>query len=167
MSPSEKPVFSSKGASTNVLPLSLDQYAITSNGFLPAEPPLRKLPNPYYGPWESLVESLPVFLANKTLRDQARKLPVLSAEYLVTEPEWRRACVVLGFLAHAYIWGGETASEVRSPSLHHLRYTYTNSVFTTGPATSDNPSPYSCHRPPRHTPRGSLCLPQPLEFRGY
>ncbi|KAL2195389.1 Indoleamine 2,3-dioxygenase [Corynascus similis CBS 632.67] len=117
MSPSEKPVFSSKGASTNVLPLSLDQYAITSNGFLPAEPPLRKLPNPYYGPWESLVESLPVFLANKTLRDQVRKLPVLSAEYLVTEPEWRRACVVLGFLAHAYIWGGETASEVLPPQI--------------------------------------------------
>ncbi|KAL2182105.1 Indoleamine 2,3-dioxygenase [Thermothelomyces heterothallicus CBS 202.75] len=117
MSPSETLTFNSRGASTEVLPMPLNEYAVTSNGFLPEEPPLGKLPNPYYGPWESLVECLPDALASRTLRDQVHQLPILSTDRLTTEPEWRRACVILGFLAHAYIWGGDTAAETLPPQI--------------------------------------------------
>ncbi|AEO57284.1 hypothetical protein MYCTH_2303249 [Thermothelomyces thermophilus ATCC 42464] len=118
MSPSETLTFNnSRGGSTEVLPMPLNEYAVTSNGFLPEEPPLRKLPNPYYGPWELLVESLPNALASRTLRDQVHQLPILSTDRLTAEPEWRRACVILGFLAHAYIWGGDTAAETLPPQI--------------------------------------------------
>ncbi|EAQ88783.1 hypothetical protein CHGG_05402 [Chaetomium globosum CBS 148.51] len=111
MSPLETPGSLTKGVHTNTPPLSLQDYAVTSNGFLPEEPPLRRLPDPYYAPWESLVETLSISIAEQTLRQQIDRLPVLSTDRLTTEPEWRRACVVLAFLTHGYIWGGETASE--------------------------------------------------------
>lgn len=96
----------------------LEEYAVTLNGFLPETAPLGRLPNPYYAPWETLVESLSTLVESKALRSQVDKLPVLSTEHLASEQEWRRACVVLGFLAHAYIWGGDVAADV-SPCLHH------------------------------------------------
>ncbi|KAH6627447.1 Indoleamine 2,3-dioxygenase [Chaetomium tenue] len=117
MSPLETPVFPSKGVHTDTSPLSLQDYAVTSNGFLPEEPPLRRLPDPYYAPWESLVETLSTSIAEQTLRQQVDQLPVLSTDRLTTEPEWRRACVVLAFLTHGYIWGGETAAEILPPPL--------------------------------------------------
>ncbi|KAK3296449.1 Indoleamine 2,3-dioxygenase [Chaetomium fimeti] len=128
MSPLETPVFPSKGVHTDTPPVSLTDYGITSNGFLPEEAPLRRLPDPYYAPWESLVESLSTSIAQQTLRHQVDQLPILSTDRLTTEPEWRRACVVLAFLTHGYIWGGETAAEILPPPLtlplltisHHL-----------------------------------------------
>lgn len=114
MSPREQPSVSSlkdwHGASLD--DDLLREYAISCNGFLPGEPPLERLPDAYYAPWESLVASLPASLERGTLRSQVDSLPVLSTARLVTEPEWRRAYVVLGFLAHAYIWGGDRAAEV-------------------------------------------------------
>ena len=106
------PLHLSKGTGGDTTHLTLEDYAITPNGFLPYESPLGRLPNPYYAPWEVLVATLPTSLAEKTLRRQADKLPILSTDHLATESEWRRAYVVLAFLAHAYIWGGDTASEV-------------------------------------------------------
>ncbi|KAK4154907.1 Indoleamine 2,3-dioxygenase [Chaetomidium leptoderma] len=117
MSPYETLPFPSKGTNTDTLPVSLEDYGITSNGFLPEEPPLERLPHPYYAPWESVVESLATSLAEHTLRHRVDHLPILSTEHLSTKPEWQRACVVLGFLAHAYIWGGETAAEILPPSI--------------------------------------------------
>ncbi|KAH6839521.1 Indoleamine 2,3-dioxygenase [Chaetomium sp. MPI-CAGE-AT-0009] len=117
MSPLETPVFPSKGVHTDTPPVSLKDYSVTSNGFLPEEPPLRKLPDPYYAPWESLVESLATSISQQTLRHQVDQLPILSTDRLTTEPEWRRACVVLAFLTHGYIWGGETAVEILPPPL--------------------------------------------------
>ncbi|KAK4039478.1 Indoleamine 2,3-dioxygenase [Parachaetomium inaequale] len=117
MSPPETLTFPSKGVNPDTPPLSLDDYAVTSNGFLPSDPPLKKLPSPYYAPWESLIESLSTSLAHKTLRHEVDQLPVLSTDHLATEQEWRRACVVLGFLAHAYIWGGDAAAEVLPPQI--------------------------------------------------
>jgi indoleamine 2,3-dioxygenase len=104
-----------KAAGPETAPLLLEDYGITSNGFLPNEPPLERLPDPYYAPWEDLVGSLPTSLAQQTFRRQVDELPVLSTDRLTTEPEWRRAYVVMAFLAHAYIWGGDTASEARCP----------------------------------------------------
>lgn len=124
MSPCEKLTLGSKGTGTDTTPVSLDDYAVTSNGFLPEQPPLEKLPNPYYAPWESLVASVPSALAEQTLRQQVDRLPILSTDHLATEPEWRRACVILGFLAHAYIWGGDTASEVSFSQASPIKHTH-------------------------------------------
>lgn len=90
-----------------------NKYSITSNGFLPDQAPLRSLPDPYYRPWEALIQDLQNLLENQTLRCQVDQLPVLSIDRLVTEAERRRGYVILSFLTHAYIWGGERAAEVR------------------------------------------------------
>ncbi|AEO69699.1 uncharacterized protein THITE_2120385 [Thermothielavioides terrestris NRRL 8126] len=113
MSPSETLIHDDPNAGFDIpLPVSLEDHAVTSNGFLPDGPPLERLPNSYYSPWESLMDSLPRSLAEHTLRAQVDRLPILSTDHLATEPEWRRACVILGFLTHAYIWGGDSAAEV-------------------------------------------------------
>ncbi len=119
MSPRERLLLhpTKEAGETTATPILLEDYSITSNGFLPDEPPLERLPYPYYAPWEELVESLPSFLAQQTLRRHVDELPILSTDRLATEPEWRRAYVVMAFLAHAYIWGGDTASEVQRPPL--------------------------------------------------
>lgn len=56
-------------------------------------------------------------MLSKRLRGVVDRLPVLSTEFLLTEPEWQRAYVVLSFMVHAYIWGGETPSDIVPPSL--------------------------------------------------
>ncbi|KAK3301738.1 Indoleamine 2,3-dioxygenase [Chaetomium strumarium] len=117
MSPCETLTLPSKGAVPGALPVSLEEYGVSTNGFLPSEPPLERLPNPYYSPWESLIASLPTLLEQQTFRSQVDRLPILSTEHLSSEQEWRRACVVLGFLAHAYIWGGETPAEILPPPI--------------------------------------------------
>lgn len=89
------------------------KFCITPNGFLPGQVPLRSLPNSYYEPWERLIRDLPAFLETQTLRFEVDQLPVLSVDRLATKAEWRRAYVILSFLTHAYIWGGDRASEVR------------------------------------------------------
>lgn len=61
---------------------------------------------------------LPELLKRNTIRQSIEGLDVLSTERLRTDEEWRRAYVILSFLAHGYIWGGDMASEVgRLPSL--------------------------------------------------
>lgn len=96
--------------STNI---NLDEYAISSeHGFLPAELPLQQLPYPYYTPWESLAVRLPDLIQTGQIRSLIDNLPVLDTTYLQTEPEWRRAYTILGFLTHAYLWGGEKPRDV-------------------------------------------------------
>ncbi|KAK3944375.1 indoleamine-dioxygenase [Diplogelasinospora grovesii] len=92
--------------------LSFNESGISTNGFLPDQAPLQTLPDPYYAPWERLVQHLPACLKNQTLRSEVGKLPLLSVNRLATEPEWRRAYVMLVFLAHAYIWGGVKPAEI-------------------------------------------------------
>lgn len=94
----------------------LEQFNISHHGFLPTDAPLGRLPDPYFAPWESLMQDLPSLLSSRTFRNQADQLPTLSITRLATEAEQRRAYVVLCFLAHAYIWGGDTASDA-SPLL--------------------------------------------------
>lgn len=78
-------------------------------GFLPSEFPLEKLPQEYYQPWETLMASLPALLLCRRIRPMVEELPILSTKELKTVPEQRRAYQVLGFLSHAYIWGGDKA----------------------------------------------------------
>jgi indoleamine 2,3-dioxygenase len=94
----------------------LSEYDISpQNGFLPTELPLELLPDPYYEPWESVIRDLQSLILSKRLRQVVDRLPVLSMDLLLTEAEWRRAYSLLGFIAHAYVWGGETPSDVSHP----------------------------------------------------
>lgn len=90
------------------LPRLKDYDISPSNGFLPDELPLERLPHKYYQPWENVVEKLPSLLLTKRIRLMIDKMPLLSTAYLTSLPEYRRAYSVLGFLTHAYIWGVDT-----------------------------------------------------------
>lgn len=87
-------------------------YDVTRNGFLPSKAPLKKLADPYYSSWEFVARTLPDLLKLRLLRHVIDGCQILSTDKLQTEEEWRRAYVVLVFLAHGYIWGGEAPSEV-------------------------------------------------------
>lgn len=90
----------------------LSSFGVTNNGFLPSAEPLKVISNLYYEPWELLIHNLQALLASGALRSRVEKTPVLSTAYLRTEPEWRRAYVILTILTHSYVWGGNKASEV-------------------------------------------------------
>ncbi|ROT42873.1 indoleamine 2,3-dioxygenase [Sodiomyces alkalinus F11] len=95
----------------------LDKFAVTKNGFLPAEAPLRFLPDPYYAPWEKIVHHLPELLSSGTFHEKVDGLPVLEIDRLANEAEWRRAYVILTFLTHAFVWGGDRARERLPPAI--------------------------------------------------
>jgi indoleamine 2,3-dioxygenase len=94
------------------LPNLADYQISPQNGFLPAETPLARMPDPYYDPWEFVVENLHDLLQKKKIRRVVEALPLLSTDRLRTEPEWRRAYLLLGFMSNSYIWGMEEAKEV-------------------------------------------------------
>jgi indoleamine 2,3-dioxygenase len=94
---------------------ALEDYDISpKHGFLPTDAPLAVLPDPYYARWEAIVSNLQTLLLSRRLRRTVDRLPVLSTKYLQTASEWRRAYVVLVFMLHAYVWGGEKPAEVGS-----------------------------------------------------
>ncbi|KAK3994250.1 Indoleamine 2,3-dioxygenase [Cladorrhinum sp. PSN332] len=118
MSPCEPlPVSRPELNSSEVSQVVLENFDVTGNGFLPNDQPLDILPDSYYQPWESLAKHLPLHLQEQTLRSHVDKLPVLSTAHLKTEAEWRRAYVILGFLTHGYVWGGDKAAEILPPSI--------------------------------------------------
>ena len=91
-----------------------EQYDVSSHtGFLPEEPPLEVLPDIYYAKWEAVVKHLQALLLSRRLREVIRDLPVITTSRLRSPPEWRRAYVLLSFMTHAYIWGGDKPEEVR------------------------------------------------------
>ena len=94
------------------IPNPEDYNVSTTNGFLPDEPPLEILPDPYYQQWEAVARNLQGLILSRRLRELIDRIPVLSTDRLRTEAEWRRAYSVLGFVAHAYIWGGDEPAEV-------------------------------------------------------
>ncbi|UDD56640.1 hypothetical protein AFCA_004168 [Aspergillus flavus] len=98
--------------------VSLDEYGVSlQNGFLPHSPPLKTMENPYYWPWEHIVSDLPDHIRFRTIRQAVETLPVLSTSKLQGEPEWRRAYLLLAYLTHAYIWGGEKPKDVLPPAI--------------------------------------------------
>ncbi|KAJ6001695.1 hypothetical protein N7522_006922 [Penicillium canescens] len=86
-------------------------------GFLPDGLPLESLPSPYYKAWEDIASQLPALIQTGQIRDMIDNLPVCSIEHLQTEREWRRAYVIMGYLSHAYIWGGDKPKEILPPSI--------------------------------------------------
>ncbi|KAL4922334.1 Indoleamine 2,3-dioxygenase [Aspergillus aurantiobrunneus] len=97
---------------------SLGKYEVSlRNGFLPDAPPLQSLSDPYYAPWENVAQALTARIYAGTIRQAVESLPVLSTSNLRTDPEWRRAYVVLAYLTHAYVWGGETPKDILPPAI--------------------------------------------------
>jgi indoleamine 2,3-dioxygenase len=88
------------------------EFDVTENGFLPVQRPLSRLSNSYYQQWEAIASNLPHLIEGDLIRKRVRELPVLSTAKLHLEEDWRRAYVVLAFLAHAFIWGGDRPAEV-------------------------------------------------------
>lgn len=87
-------------------------------GFLPDVVPLDKLPDPYYASWELIALDLPAFVMTRKVRDYVdNRMPYLTTDRLSTEAEWRRACTILSFLAHAYVWAGDTPRDTIPPQL--------------------------------------------------
>lgn len=86
-------------------------------GFLTSELPLQYLPHPAYDRWERIMNNFQPLLLSKRLRAVVDNLPIIPAVHLYTEPEWRRAYLILTFMAHGYIWGGEKPSERLPPSI--------------------------------------------------
>lgn len=88
--------------------LQLSDYQISpETGFLPAEPPLARLPGEYFAQWEDLVSHLPELNRTKKLRAEVNKLPERDFNHstLDSEAEWRRAYTILCFIGQSYIWG--------------------------------------------------------------
>ncbi|GFG10909.1 indoleamine 2,3-dioxygenase family protein [Aspergillus udagawae] len=102
----------------NTPEIVLDQFCVSlRNGFLPDTLPLQKLNDPYYFPWEEIVADLPARLAAGNILQAVDSLPILATSRLQEESEWRRAYVVLAFITHAYIWGGERPKDVLPPAV--------------------------------------------------
>lgn len=91
----------------------LEDYSISRrNGFLPDLPPLRRLPDRYYEPWEEVVDNLQPLILTKRIRGVVNLLPILSISRLRTEAELRRAYSILCFISHSFIWGGDKPAQV-------------------------------------------------------
>jgi indoleamine 2,3-dioxygenase len=59
---------------------SLEEYDISlRTGFLPSEPPLKRLPNDYFAPWESIMDDFNGLLLAGKLREKVDKVifPIL------------------------------------------------------------------------------------------
>ncbi|KAB8239491.1 Indoleamine 2,3-dioxygenase [Aspergillus alliaceus] len=98
--------------------VSLSDYGVSlRNGFLPDSPPLTIIENPYYWPWEHVVGDLQAHIQARTIRQAVENLPILSTSKLQGEPEWRRAYLLLAYLTHAYIWGGDKPQDVLPPAI--------------------------------------------------
>lgn len=97
---------------------ALADYGISpTHGFLPDVLPLSRLPDPYYNKWEAIVANLQALVLSRRLRGVVDRLPVLSTIGLEHDAEWRRAYSLLGFMAHAYIWGGDKPSDRLPPPI--------------------------------------------------
>ncbi|KAJ9156605.1 Indoleamine 2,3-dioxygenase [Pleurostoma richardsiae] len=99
------------------LPVLSDYGISPTHGFLPEVLPLTRLPDPYYNKWEAIAANLQALILSKRLRGVIDRLPVLSTIGLEHDAEWRRAYSLLCFMAHGYIWGGDSPSERLPPAI--------------------------------------------------
>jgi indoleamine 2,3-dioxygenase len=96
------------------IPILEDYQVSPDNGFLPSEPPLTRLSDPYFASWEIIVDNLPVLIMNKRVHHAIESLPIITVDSLSSLSERRRAYMLLSFMLHAYVWNGEKPSEVRN-----------------------------------------------------
>lgn len=80
-------------------------------------------------------------ILSKRLRGVIERLPVLSTAGLEHDSEWRRAYSLLCFMAHGYIWGGDSPEEVRTSC--HFGSTVLTDLFAAPASSNIGPSaPY-------------------------
>lgn len=102
-------------------PINLEDFAVSpQNAFLPTAPPVTLLSDEYYGPWEATAASLPLLIKAGAIRTLVDAIPVLTTDKLLSEEEWRRAYSILGFITHAYIWGGQQPKDVSSTFMPYI-----------------------------------------------
>lgn len=99
------------------IPVLADYGISPTHGFLPEVLPLTRLPDPYYNKWEAIAANLQALILSKRLRGVVDRLPVLSTIGLEHDAEWRRAYSLLSFMAHGYIWGGDSPSDRLPPAI--------------------------------------------------
>ncbi|KAK5994918.1 Indoleamine 2,3-dioxygenase [Cladobotryum mycophilum] len=99
------------------IPVLADYGISPSHGFLPSVHPLSRLPDPYYNKWESVVGNLQALILSRRLRGVVDRMSVLSTVGLERDAEWRRAYSLLSFMAHSYIWGGDSPADRLPPPI--------------------------------------------------
>ncbi|KAL7311274.1 Indoleamine 2,3-dioxygenase [Mucor circinelloides] len=97
----------------------LEEYDISvKTGFLPSTPPLRRLSDPYFAPWEEMMDDFNGLLLAGKLREKVHKMPLLDHTHLKSVEEYRRAFLILCMVSHSYVWGKhETTSETLPSNL--------------------------------------------------
>ncbi|CAM1502323.1 Fc.00g043070.m01.CDS01 [Cosmosporella sp. VM-42] len=86
---------------------SIGDFGISpTRGFLSSTPPPTNFCHPKYSKWDELISKLSELISSHALSESIDSLPILDTSELASEFEYRRAYVVLGFLVHAYVWGG-------------------------------------------------------------
>ncbi|KAI1318337.1 hypothetical protein EDD11_006850 [Mortierella claussenii] len=87
------------------LPLLQDYDVSPITGFVPYPQPLARLMQPYYEPWEEILDQLNPLLDSRQLRARVDQLPLLEVDRLETSREQQRAYMLLSIMAHSYVWG--------------------------------------------------------------
>jgi len=73
-----------------------------THGFMPSQPPLRKLPATYQA-WDEMVENLPELYRTLRLRAALEQMPILSADPDTLPDKYLlRASMIISILGHAY-----------------------------------------------------------------
>jgi indoleamine 2,3-dioxygenase len=75
-------------------------------GFLPLQDPLKRLPKAFDA-WENVAVLLPKLLVSDQLRRMIAELPPFPVEAISDSRQRERAMVLLSYLGHAYVWGGD------------------------------------------------------------
>jgi hypothetical protein len=139
----------------------LQRFETSANcGFLPEKRPLSRLSDDYFEPWESVADNLAEWISSNQIQARIDALPVLGVERLEREAEWRRAYVVLGFLAHAYMWGGLVPCEVSARSSMSCL-----TLMRVAASTSDHLPIIVNRRTPRPDSDPDFCGNQSMEFQ--
>lgn len=125
-------------------------------GYLPLTDPLTRLPHEFDA-WEGVAGDLPKLLVAHRVRDAIHALPPFPLDAIRDERHLRRAMMILSFLGHAYVWGGERPATVipsilakpwaavaalsgRPPVLSYASYAIDNwrRIDPNGPIDADN-----------------------------
>jgi indoleamine 2,3-dioxygenase len=83
----------------------------SERGFLPLQDPLTRLPQPY-DEWENVALGLPKLFASDHLRRIIEDLPPFPIETIGDDRERERAMILLSYLGHAYVWGGDKPAQI-------------------------------------------------------
>jgi indoleamine 2,3-dioxygenase len=91
---------------------TLKDFGISKKtGFLPEEPPLKRL-SQEFSAWDEVGSTLPKLLVSDRPRKILASLPLLDATSLESQAEKERAMVLLSFIGHAYVWGEKKPAEL-------------------------------------------------------